>query len=309
MDKIINIKVEEDTQNERIDKYINSKVDELSRSYVKKLIEDSKVTLNGKTPKSQKVAIKAGDEIIISIPEPEELKVEGEDIPIEIFYEDEDVMIVNKEQGMVVHPAPGHYTGTLVNAILFRSDRLSSINGVVRPGIVHRIDKDTSGLLMIAKNNIAHNSLAKQLKNHTVNRIYYAVVKGRINTLKGTIDAPLGRHQKNRLKFTVTDKNAKNAITHFEVVESFKEHTLVKLKLETGRTHQIRVHMAYIGHPLVGDPLYGNGKNNYGLKGQALHARIIGFEHPRTNKYMEFESDLPIYFEELLRKLRLLEVR
>lgn len=309
MIKEINLVVEEPVRGERIDKYINSKVEELSRSYIKKLITDSMVELNGGLVKSQKVSIKAGDTISIQIPEPEELKVEGEDIPIEIIYEDDDMMVVNKKQGMVVHPAPGHYSGTLVNAILFRNENLSNINGVKRPGIVHRIDKDTSGLLMVAKNNIAHNSLAQQLKDHSINRIYYAVVKGRINTAKGTIDAPVGRHAKNRLKFAVTDKNSKNAITHFEVIEHFKEHTLVKLKLETGRTHQIRVHMAYIGHPLVGDPMYGNNKKNFGLKGQALHAKIVGFEHPRSHEYMEFESSLPEYFEELLRKLRLLEVR
>ena len=309
MNNIINIEVEEKSNGERVDKYINSKVEELSRSYIKKLIEDSMIKVNGEILSSQKIAIKTGDAISITVPEPEELKVEGQNIPLEIVYEDEDVMVVNKEQGMVVHPAPGHYQGTLVNAILYRSENLSSINGVIRPGIVHRIDKDTSGLLMIAKNNIAHNSLATQLKEHSVNRIYYAVVKGKINTDKGTIDAPLGRHRKNRLKYTVTDKNAKNAITHFEVIERFKDFTLVKLKLETGRTHQIRVHMAYIGHPLVGDPLYGTNKNNFGHKGQALHAKLVGFIHPRTLEYMEFESELPQYFEELLRKMRLLEVR
>lgn len=307
MEKQIILTVDEDINGERIDKYVNTKIKELSRSYIKKLIEDGKVLLNGTEPKSQKVKIFADDDIVVNIPEPEELKVEGEDIPIKILYEDEDVMIVNKEQGMVVHPAPGHYTGTLVNAILFRSESLSSINGVKRPGIVHRIDKDTSGLLMIAKNNISHNSLAEQLKEHSTNRIYYAIVKGRIKTTKGKIDAPLGRHPVNRLKYTVTNKNSKHAITHFEVLESFKNHTLVKLKLETGRTHQIRVHMAYIGHPLLGDPVYGNNKDKYGLKGQALHAKKIGFVHPRTNEYIEFESELPDYFSEVLRKLRLVE--
>ncbi|WP_432400718.1 RluA family pseudouridine synthase [Wukongibacter sp. M2B1] len=288
----------------RLDLYLSRELNDLSRSYVQKLIEKGNVKINSEVILSKKFKISMNDEIEIVIPEPEKLKLEPENIPIEIVYEDEDLMVVYKPQGMVVHPAPGHYTGTLVNALLYHSEKLSSINGIIRPGIVHRIDKDTSGLLMIAKNNVAHNSLAAQLKEHSTNRIYSALVHGNLETDSGTIDLPIGRHPVNRLKRAVVENNGKRAVTHFKVIERLSGFNLVDLKLETGRTHQIRVHMAYLGHPLVGDPLYGFKKEKFKLNGQALHAKVIGFVHPTTGKYMEFCCELPDYFKSLLDKLR-----
>lgn len=288
----------------RLDLYLSRELNDISRSYVQKLIEKGNVKINSEVILSKKFKISMNDEIEIVIPEPEKLKLEPENIPIEIVYEDEDLMVVYKPQGMVVHPAPGHYTGTLVNALLYHSEKLSSINGIIRPGIVHRIDKDTSGLLMIAKNNVAHNSLAAQLKEHSTNRIYSALVHGNLETDSGTIDLPIGRHPVNRLKRAVVENNGKRAVTHFKVIERLSGFNLVDLKLETGRTHQIRVHMAYLGHPLVGDPLYGFKKEKFKLNGQALHAKVIGFVHPTTGKYMEFCCELPDYFKSLLDKLR-----
>lgn len=288
----------------RLDLYISRELNDISRSYVQKLIEKGNVEVNNSVISSKKFKINMNDEIKVNIPQPEKLKLEPENIHIDIIYEDADVIVVNKPQGMVVHPAPGHYSGTLVNALLFHSKSLSSINGVIRPGIVHRIDKDTSGLLMIAKNNKAHNFLAEQLKEHSSKRIYYALVHGNLKSESGTIDAPIGRHPVNRMKWAVVEKNSKRAVTHFRVVERFSGFNLVQLQLETGRTHQIRVHMSYIGHPLVGDPLYGIKKKKFNLNGQMLHAKVIGFIHPTTLEYMEFTSEIPDYFESLLDKIR-----
>jgi len=300
--EIINIK--SDTENERIDSWIASKVERFSRTYVQKLIDDKKITVNGRPVKSN-YRLKPGDEIVINVPEPEKIEIKPEKIDIEILYEDEDILVVNKPKGMVVHPAFGNYSGTLVNAIMeYCGDRLSDINGVIRPGIVHRIDKDTSGVLVIAKNNAAHEFLSAKLKKHDINRVYVAVVEGVIKDECGMIDAPIGRHPVERKKMAVNTKNGRRAITHFRVLERFKENTYVELKLETGRTHQIRVHMSFIGHPVVGDKVYGRKKQKYNIEGQALHAKLLGFEHPTTGRYVEFEAELPGYFRELLELLR-----
>lgn len=262
--------------------------------------------MNGEPCTSKKLKVKTGELVEITIPQPEILKVEAEDIPLDIVYEDEDVMVVNKPKGMVVHPAVGNYTGTLVNAIMYHcGDRLSSINGVIRPGIVHRIDKDTSGLLMIAKNDMSHESLSKQLAEHSINRRYRALVYANIKEDEGTVDAPIGRDPKNRLRQAVTDmEHGKRAVTHYKVLERYGKYTLIEAKLETGRTHQIRVHMAYKKHPLVGDLVYGPKKPQMKIEGQMLHAKVIGFVHPRTGEYMEFDSELPEYFEKVLEGLR-----
>lgn len=289
-------------ENGRLDSYISKKTD-MSRNFVQNLISENQITVNEKYVKSN-YKVKLNDTISIIIPEPNLLNVEPENIDINIVYEDDDLAIVNKPQGMVVHPAAGNNKGTLVNALLYKLNNLSSINGTIRPGIVHRIDKNTSGLLMIAKNDKAHNCLAEQLKAHTVNRIYYALVQGVINEDKGIIDAPIGRSHSDRKKMTVTDKNSKKAVTNFEVIERFRNYTLVKLKLETGRTHQIRVHMKYIGHSVVGDDIYGKKKIEFELKGQLLHAKKIGFIHPSSEVYMEFDSDLPDYFNDVLKIVR-----
>ncbi|MDE6182332.1 MAG: RluA family pseudouridine synthase, partial [Eubacteriales bacterium] len=236
---------------------------------------------------------------------PKELNIKEENIPLDIIYEDDDIILINKPQNMVVHPAAGNYEGTLVNALMFHcKGNLSGINGILRPGIVHRIDKDTSGILVVAKNDNAHQKLAIQLANHSMTRVYYAIVTGNLKEDTGTIDAPIGRHKVDRKKMAVINKNSKNAITHYTVLERLKKHTLVKLQLETGRTHQIRVHMAYIGHSLLGDEVYGAKKQPYKLLGQALHAKVLGFIHPTKNEYMEFETELPEYFNNLIKKLR-----
>ncbi len=302
--KEIKITVEDIEEPTRIDLYLSRELNDISRSYVQKLIKKGNVKVNNSVIDSKKLKIDEEDEIEIIIPEPEKLKLKPQNIPIEILYEDEDVLVVNKPQGMVVHPAPGHYSGTLVNALLYHCKNLSSINGIIRPGIVHRIDKDTSGVLMIAKNNKSHNFLADQLRDHTVKRIYMALVHGNIKEESGTVDAPIGRHPVNRLKRAVIENNSKKAVTHFKVVERYSNYTLVELQLETGRTHQIRVHMSYIGYPLVGDPLYGIKREKFNLNGQALHAKILGFVHPSTFKFMEFDTPLPEYFQGLLRKIQ-----
>ena len=294
----------------RLDAFIGYNADELSRSYAVKLIDQGLVSVNGSPAASKKQAVFDGDEIVIELPEPEALDVKAEDIPLEIVYEDDDVAVINKPRGMVVHPGPGNYSGTLVNAIMHHmGDSLSSINGVIRPGIVHRIDKDTSGLLMIAKNDKAHESLAAQLAEHSVTREYTALCYDNIKEEEITIDEPIGRDPKNRLRNAVRGASAKDAITHIKVTERFGKDALVKAILETGRTHQIRVHMAYIHHPLVGDELYGFRKQSdkvEGVKvsGQLLHAGTLGFVHPSTGEYMEFHSDLPEIFETVLEKLR-----
>jgi len=294
--------VNESSVGTRLDVFISNEFENKSRSYIQKIIEAETATVNGKCRKSN-YKLNFGDNISLSIPDPVELNVEAEDIPLDVIYEDSDVIVINKPQDMVVHPAPGNYSGTLVNALLNHCTDLSGINGVLRPGIVHRIDKDTSGALVVAKNDNAHNSLAAQLKDHTMTRSYLALVEGIIKNDEGTIDEPIGRHPIDRIKMGIVE-NGKRAVTHFKVIERFDSNTLVECNLETGRTHQIRVHMAKIGHPLVGDLVYGFKKQKFNLKGQALHAKRLGFIHPSTNEYMEFISPLPDYFEKLLTKLK-----
>ncbi|MBR0596788.1 RluA family pseudouridine synthase [Sinanaerobacter chloroacetimidivorans] len=300
---LFEVKIEEDLQGTRLDVVLSLVLEEASRSYLQKLIEAGKVQINGVPCASKKWKVKKGDEILLEIPEPEALDVMPEDIPLTIVYEDEDLLVVNKPKGMVVHPGAGNTSGTLVNAILFHCDHLSSINGVIRPGIVHRIDKDTSGLLMVAKNDIAHRSLAEQLANHSITRAYRAIVYHNFTEDEGTVNAPIGRDPKNRLKMAVTKQNGREAVTHYKVLERFGNFTYVEARLETGRTHQIRVHMAYIKHPLLGDAVYGPHKQVLGAETQMLHAKVLGFKHPRTNEYMEFDSDLPEEFQKILNKL------
>lgn len=298
MTKII---VKEENNNLRLDKALANQT-EYSRSLLTELIKNDKVAINGEIKKA-KYKVKTGDRIEFEVPAPEVLDVVAEDLPLEIVYEDSDVAVVNKPQGMVVHPAAGHASGTLVNAIMYHIKDLSTINGVIRPGIVHRIDKDTSGLLMIAKNDKAHESLAAQLKDKTNKRRYLAIVHGEIPNDKGTIEAPIGRNLKDRKKQAVVS-GGKPAVTHFEVLERFYGFTLVALHLETGRTHQIRVHMNYIGHPIAGDPLYGPNKTLTPNHGQFLHAETLGFVHPTTEELMEFQVDVPAIFAEQIQKLR-----
>ena len=290
--------VEEIDIKKRIDVYVSEKA-EISRSHAQKLINDGNVLVNSKQEKvSYKVDI--GDNINVTIPEAKTIDIVAENIPLDILYEDNDVIVVNKPKGMVVHPAAGNYTGTLVNAIMAHAgENLSGINGVIRPGIVHRIDKDTSGILVIAKNDTAHVGLAKQLKDHTMKRVYVAIVKGNIKNDEGTIDAPIGRHKIHRKKMAVV-KDGRHAVTHYKVIKRVDNLTVIEARLETGRTHQIRVHMSHIGHPLLGDDVYGDGKNKYHFVGQALHAKVLGFVHPITNEYMEFESDLPEEFKKII---------
>ncbi len=293
--------IEEQQQGERIDKALSSLQTEWSRTQIGNWISEGIIQVNGEAVKA-KYKVKAGDVIAIDVPEVEELDVVAENLDLDIVYEDADVLVVNKPKGMVVHPAPGHMTGTLVNGLMYHCKDLSGINGVLRPGIVHRIDKDTSGLLMVAKNDTAHESLVNQLVNKTVTRKYIALVHGHIAHDKGTIDAPIGRDQKDRQKQAVVD-NGKHAVTHFQVVERFGDYTLLECRLETGRTHQIRVHMNYIGFPLVGDPKYGP-KKTIDFGGQVLHAATLGFDHPSTGEYLEFEAPLPADYEQLLNDLR-----
>ena len=302
MDKLEFLIEKEDT-NKRIDSFLNDNLEDVSRSRIQKLIEEKNVLVNNKEI-NKNYKLRENDTITVYIEEPKEIDILPEDIPLDIVYEDDDVILINKPQDMVVHPANGHYSGTLVNALMYHcKDNLSGINGIMRPGIVHRIDKDTSGILIIAKNDKAHQSLASQLEDHSMTRVYYAIVYNNLKEDKGTIDAPIGRHPIDRKKMAVTDKNSKRAVTHYEVIQRFKKYTFIKLKLETGRTHQIRVHMAYIGNPLLGDVVYGKEKQPFKLKGQVLHAKVLGFIHPSTNEYMEFETELPAYFQELLKKL------
>lgn len=301
MSEVVQVTVTEEQTSERIDKFIAGVNSEWSRSQVQQWIKDGVVTVNGKDIKGN-YKVKVNDNIMITIPDPEELDILPEDMNLEVYYEDADVLVVNKPRGMVVHPAPGHTTGTLVNGLMHHCKDLSGINGVMRPGIVHRIDKDTSGLLMVAKNDMAHESLVNQLVEKTVTRRYKAIVHGVIPHDKGTIEAPIARDKKDRQSMTV-DEFGKHAVTHFQVLERFNNFTLVACRLETGRTHQIRVHMKYIGYPLAGDPKYGP-KKTLDIGGQALHAGILGFNHPRTGEYIEFEAPVPAIFEELLQDLR-----
>ena len=294
--------VDEESKNLRLDVFLSKYFEDKSRSYLQNLIEEGNVKVNEKLKKSN-YKLKAGEKVDILIPEPVGLDVEPEDIPLDIVYEDNDVIVINKPQGMVVHPAAGVYNGTLVNALLSHCNDLSGINGVARPGIVHRIDKDTSGVLVVAKNDNAHNKLAEQFKDHSMTRAYIALVEGVIKKDEGTIDAPLARHPIDRIKIAVV-KDGRRAVTHYKVLERFNSSTLVECCLETGRTHQIRVHMAHIGHPLVGDPVYGYKKQRFNLNGQLLHAQKLGFIHPSTEEYVEFKADLPGYFNRVLGVLR-----
>lgn len=286
----------------RLDKVLSDLLPDQSRNQLQSLIEEGLVTVNGDSVKA-KYKVQENDHIIISIPEAKEISTQAEDIPLNILYQDSDLAVVYKPQGMVVHPSAGHHSGTLVNALLYNLDDLSGINGEIRPGIVHRIDKDTSGLLMVAKNDRAHNHLAGQLKDKTVKREYIALVHGKIPHKKGTVDGPIGRSKEDRKKYAVVD-NGKDAVTHFDVLDTFgEEFTLISCRLETGRTHQIRVHLNYIGFPIAGDPLYGSRKTIQG-EGQFLHAKTIGFNHPSTGEYLEFSSELPAVFEKTLKDLK-----
>ena len=296
--------VNEESSGERIDKIVSIICDGLSRSAAQKLIDEGNVTVNSLVI-TKNYKVKVYDKIVVRVPEPKELEILAENIHLDIRYEDEDLLVVNKKKGMVVHPAAGNYDGTLVNALMYHcKDSLSGINGVIRPGIVHRIDKDTSGLLIVAKNDFAHISLAEQIKAHTFTREYQSVVYGGFKNEEGTVDAPIGRHPVDRKKMTVTVKNSKNATTHYRVVKRYNDFTHLALRLETGRTHQIRVHMSYIGHPVAGDPVYGPKKVIEYLEGQCLHAGLIGFKHPRTKEYIEIQSELPEYFTSFLRRLK-----
>ncbi len=297
----LTLTVNENNSGSRVDKYISDNIAELTRSAVQGLIEKGNVLINGdQTSKNYK--LRSGDCITVDIPEPQLLDAQPEDIPLDIVYEDDDLLVVNKPKGMVVHPAHGNPTGTLVNALLHHcGDSLSGINGVIRPGIVHRIDKNTSGLLIVAKNDRAHLGLAAQIKEHSFTREYEAVAVGYFKKSDGTIDAPIGRHKTDRKKMCVTPENSRNAVTHYSVMKQYGGYAHIRLRLETGRTHQIRVHLAYIGHPVLGDDVYG--KPFKGIEGQCLHARKIGFVHPATGEYMEFSSELPEYFQAVLRKL------
>lgn len=288
----------------RIDKYLSDCMEDLSRSYLQKLLKEERVSVNGRPVKSN-YKVSAGDQIAVEVPKAIDPEILPEQMDLDILYEDKDIILVNKPKGMVVHPAAGHYTGTLVNGLMAHCrEDLSGINGVLRPGIVHRIDMDTTGVLIACKNDAAHNAIAEQLKVHSITRKYYAVVHGVIREDEGTVNAPIGRHPTDRKKMSINEKNGKEAITHFRVLRRFQRFTYIECQLETGRTHQIRVHMASIGHPLLGDQVYGPAKCPFsGLQGQTLHAGVLGIVHPSTGVYMEFHAPLPAYFEELLCKL------
>lgn len=291
-------------EDERIDKCISNYMEDLSRSYIQKIIKDGNVFVNNHAVKAN-YRVKTEDSIRFILPDSVEPDIPAQDIPLDILYEDCDVLVVNKPKNMVVHPAPGHYEGTLVNAIMYHcKGELSGINGVMRPGIVHRIDKDTTGSLIVCKNDASHNAIAALLKTHDITRKYRAIVYGNIVEENGTVDAPIGRHPNNRKKMAINEKNGKRAVTHYSVLERFGKYTYIECQLETGRTHQIRVHMASIGHPLLGDEVYSDRKSPFKLEGQVLHAMTIGFKHPQNGEYMEFEAPLPEYFEKLLNILR-----
>lgn len=295
---------EETMTNERIDKFLSAQMPDRSRSYIQKLIKDGLVEVNGKQVKAN-YKLGSEDEVKLQIPELEVPDILPEEIPLDILYEDTDLLVVNKPKGMVVHPAPGHYTGTLVNALMYHCrENLSGINGVMRPGIVHRIDMDTTGSLLVCKNDRAHQILAEQLKDHSITRRYEAIVHGNLKEDTGTVNAPIGRHPTDRKKMSVHAPRGREAVTHYRVLEHFGNYTHIECELETGRTHQIRVHMASIGHPILGDLVYGPAKCPFRLQGQTLHARVLGFVHPSTGAYVQFDAPLPEYFEELLKKLR-----
>ncbi len=303
----IELIVEEQDTDMRLDQYVASKCMDLSRSYIQKLIKEHRVGINGNFDLKAKAPVSFGNRVIVKQPAPETLTIEPQNIPLDILYEDDDILVVNKPKDMVVHPAPGHYEDTLVNAVMYHcKDNLSGINGVLRPGIVHRIDKDTTGALIVCKNDRAHKCISEQLKAHSITRSYHAIVYHNFPEDEGIVDQPIGRHPTDRKKRTVTEKNSKRAVTHYKVLDHLNHNfNYIECRLETGRTHQIRVHMAYIGHPLLGDTIYGPENPKYkNLQGQTLHAKTIGFVHPTTDEYMEFEAPLPEYFENLLKKLK-----
>lgn len=302
----IRLLVDETCMDERLDRFLSEMLKEQSRSYLQKIIKEGGVLVNGKAAKAS-YRMEAQDEVMVDLPELLEPEILAEDIPLEILYEDKDLLFVNKPKGMVVHPSPGHYTQTLVNAVMYHcKDELSGINGILRPGIVHRIDKDTTGVLVICKNDAAHRKVAEQLKVHSITRKYEAIVNGVLKEDEGMIDAPIGRHPTERKKMAVGVKNAKEARTHYRVLQRFKGYTWVECQLETGRTHQIRVHMASIHHPLLGDTIYGSEKNPWHLNGQTLHAKVLGLIHPSTGAYIEATAPLPVYFQKLLQRLGVL---
>ena len=300
----ISLQADETYMDERLDKFLSAMLPDQSRSYLQKIIKDGNVLVNGE-PKKSSYRLEDGDEVTADLPELKSPDIEPENIPLDILYEDDSILMVNKPKGMVVHPSAGHYTGTLVNAVLWHCQgQLSGINGVSRPGIVHRIDKDTTGVLVVCKNDAAHNAVAAQLKEHSITRKYRAIVHGVIKEDEGTVDAPIGRHPTERKKMASGVKNGKRAVTHYRVLERFQGYTYVECQLETGRTHQIRVHMASIHHPLLGDTVYGPAKDSHHLEGQTLHAMVLGLIHPVTGEYLEVEAPLPEYFENLLKKFR-----
>lgn len=303
--QVYRFQITEELEGERLDKALSLLIETLSRSYVSKLIKEDKVYVNGKPAKSS-YNLKTDDEVVFELPPSQEPDIVAEDIPLNVLYEDKDVIVVNKPKGMVVHPAAGHYSGTLVNALMYHcGQELSGINGVMRPGIVHRIDMDTTGSLIVCKNDKAHNFIAGQLKEHSIERRYHAICHGVIKGDEGTVCKPIGRHPIERKKMAVDERNGKEAITHYKVLERFKDYTYVECKLETGRTHQIRVHMASIGYPLLGDEVYaGNRKSPFKTQGQTLHAKILGFVHPETGQYVETDAPLPEYFEIIINRLR-----
>ena len=302
MNEIV-IEIVPEMEDERIDKCISNYMENLSRSYIQKIIKDGSVSVNGQVVKA-KYRVKVDDTVRFIIPDSVEPDIPAQDIPLDILYEDADILIVNKPKNMVVHPAPGHYEDTLVNAVMYHCrGQLSGINGVLRPGIVHRIDKDTTGSIIVCKSDEAHNAIAELLKTHDITRKYRAIVYGNVKDDQGTVDTPIGRHPIDRKKMAVNEKNGKRAVTHYRVLERFEQYTYIECQLETGRTHQIRVHMASIGHPLLGDTVYTGRKAPFHLEGQVLHAMTIGFVHPRSNTYMEVEAPLPEYFVKLLRIL------
>ena len=294
--------IEPEDSESRIDKWISSAVPDFSRSYIQKCISEGCITVNGRVADKPSIRLDIGDDIVFEVPDASVPDIEPEDLPLNILYEDTDVLVVNKPKGMVVHPAPGHYNGTLVNAVMFHcKDQLSGINGVMRPGIVHRIDKDTTGSVIICKNDDAHKSIAAQLEAHTIKRIYHAIVWNNILEDDGIITGNIGRNDSDRKKMAVVDPSrGKTAVTHFHVIKRFGRFTYVECRLETGRTHQIRVHMSHIGHPLLGDSVYGGSSANFDLEGQCLHAKTLGFVHPRTGEYIETDAPLPKYFSHLL---------
>ena len=296
--------IDRNTEGQRIDRYLSDELEDRSRSYIQKIMKEGYVKVNQKPVKSN-YRLSFGDSVEVTLPEAKEPDIVPENIPLDILYEDQDIIMINKPKQMVVHPAPGHYSGTLVNALMYHcGDELSGINGCMRPGIVHRIDMDTTGSLVVCKNDKAHQSLSEQLKVHSIRRIYVAIVHGNIKEDSGTVNAPIGRHPTDRKKMSTHCKNGRDAVTHYKVLERFGDYTYIQCELETGRTHQIRVHMASIGHPILGDDVYGPAKCPFHLEGQTLHAKILGITHPATGEYMEFDAPLPEYFMKLLSTLR-----